>query len=470
MRKILLGIILLVCVGYAGAQADLPSAYRYIKVGNTLREAQQFSSAETYIKNGLSVVQAASGKDARYWEAVAYEYLGLLYRDQENSTESITALNKALNLYRTNGFGVSAGALGLLLGSVRETEDIYAGIDVGAKGVKLSIVSLKMGRNGEYSYKIIRKQTLNPQTSAGSDKAFSESAAAVRELVDTARGRSVSESRIFTVISSGLALALNKIDAGKVGQLQHLLAQDQAASRRPVEVITAQDEGRLVAKGVLPSRFLYNSMAVDIGSGNTKGGYYASDNRFESMSFDYGTVILTDAIKAVNTNNASYSDAAGAFFNDKLRPVIRTEMGRKPGFTNRRNVFMMGGCVWALVTYLYPQKVRESFVTFTLEDVRRLRKMATEHYDALVNPDLSSLDGDPSLKAAAEAEIKEIRDKVFNQENIIAGCLLIEGIMTEMNSSSPAKTYYFPRYGVVGWITGYVIESVEKGISVLHEN
>lgn len=49
---------------------------RYLKLGNTYREAGNYEKAEEYLKQGKTLI----GKDG-YWNATASEFLGYLYRD-----------------------------------------------------------------------------------------------------------------------------------------------------------------------------------------------------------------------------------------------------------------------------------------------------------------------------------------------------------------------------------------------------
>jgi tetratricopeptide (TPR) repeat protein len=63
------------------ADADLGTrdlGVRYLKLGNTYREARNYDLAQLYIKKGLDMVR---NRGSRYWEAAGYEYLGLIYRD-----------------------------------------------------------------------------------------------------------------------------------------------------------------------------------------------------------------------------------------------------------------------------------------------------------------------------------------------------------------------------------------------------
>jgi uncharacterized protein HemY len=61
------------------------TALRYVKLGNTLREAQQYDLSEKYLRQGLQII---TEQGDRYWEAATYENLGLLYKDQDKPAEA----------------------------------------------------------------------------------------------------------------------------------------------------------------------------------------------------------------------------------------------------------------------------------------------------------------------------------------------------------------------------------------------
>ena len=73
------------------------NALRYIKVGNTLRAAQQYDLSEKYLRQGLQIITEQGDK---YWEAAAYENLGLLFKDQDKAEDASRYFNKALVIYR----------------------------------------------------------------------------------------------------------------------------------------------------------------------------------------------------------------------------------------------------------------------------------------------------------------------------------------------------------------------------------
>jgi tetratricopeptide (TPR) repeat protein len=70
---------------------------RYLKLGDTYREARKYDMAQEYIQRGFDLVR---GRGSRYWEAVAYEYWGMVERDMGNRLNALEYLRRAETLYR----------------------------------------------------------------------------------------------------------------------------------------------------------------------------------------------------------------------------------------------------------------------------------------------------------------------------------------------------------------------------------
>jgi tetratricopeptide (TPR) repeat protein len=217
MKKTFLTLLLGVFVWFSGfAQSqDLNAALKFIKAGNTLREVKQFDQSEEYLNKALNIVR---NKD-KYWEAATYENLGFLYRDQENILEASRNFAKAIDIYHTLKMSMSEKALTQLLGGLKEGEELYAGIDIGSKGVKLSIIGVSVSPKKGLTYALKKSMSINTEPSALSATAIKETAQAVKDLIDTATVKnSVVADRLFVVMSSGLKQATDKAP-GKEAEL-----------------------------------------------------------------------------------------------------------------------------------------------------------------------------------------------------------------------------------------------------------
>ena len=145
-QALLLCFLLASTVTYA-QKIKNQATFRILKTATTLLEAQQFEAAEEYFNKGLS--NATTEKDV-YCQAFANEGLGNYYVKTEQPEKAIASYKKAIALYRSQGLKVIANVVESLLKSVQGIGDLYAGIEVGAKGIKLSIIDVMLNKERQY--------------------------------------------------------------------------------------------------------------------------------------------------------------------------------------------------------------------------------------------------------------------------------------------------------------------------------
>lgn len=104
-------VIILLIISSNLMFANLDLGVRYLKLGNTYREANEFNKAEEFLNKGKGLVSVGNDWENKYWTAVADEYYAYLYLDlskmqnDDNNKEyflnlSIEHLNKAKNEYQ----------------------------------------------------------------------------------------------------------------------------------------------------------------------------------------------------------------------------------------------------------------------------------------------------------------------------------------------------------------------------------
>lgn len=70
---------------------------RYLKLGNTYREASNFKLAKKYLSKGIIIVETAGNQ---YWTAVGYEFIGYYYRDQNDIELAVESFTEAEDIYK----------------------------------------------------------------------------------------------------------------------------------------------------------------------------------------------------------------------------------------------------------------------------------------------------------------------------------------------------------------------------------
>jgi len=462
MKKYILFIFIgLFVIGTAGAQdyyRKINNALRYIKLGNTLREAQQYDLSEKYLRQGLQIITEQGDK---YWEAATYENLGLLYKDQDKPEDAARYFNKALVLYRQLKMSLSEKALEQMLTGAEGKEQSYAGIEIGAKGVKLSILGIQLNSNGEVEYILKADSSVNPEPAALTPQSQQETADAVKKFIDIAKTRyAIAGDKIYVVISSGLKAELDKKD--KTQEFIKTVTPPGADAGFSVRSVTSAEEAELAVLGTVPPKRRYSTSLIDIGSSKTNGGYFMDASQsFDAVYFPIGTKSYVSLVKNKNPFNINeFARYAETLFRDSLSRMVRDELGRRAGLRNRSATYLGGGIVWCIATYLHPEKCNDNYVELTPEDIRRFRSMVLNNFTKTIQPDISGITNE-TLMMDARKTISRAQN-TYDQESLIAGAIWIDGLMKELNTTQPAKRFFFSKYAYVGWISGYISRAVAE--------
>ncbi len=443
---------------------DLTTAQKWIKAGNSLREAHLYQQSENYLLKGIKAVRQLQNK---YWEAVASEYIGLLYYNTEDVALANQYFNNALRLYQSQKMQLSASALKTIMNdrdiTTVNTWQLYGGIDIGSKGVKYSIIKVRR-REGHFSFVYLRDGSKNTQIIDFTPEAVQETCDAVKVFLDTITNYSggIKPENIFIAVSSGVKQEADKA-LGREDAIKLALTKAVPNYKKTIELLDVCTEGELTIKGVVPSDYLYSSSLVDIGSGNTKGGYRMKDTKAtECFSLPWGTATLSKRVSGMTVPKIQ------KFFNDSVNSRIITEIARKPGLTNRKYTFFVGGIFWAMCNYLYPGKIKEDFTEVTAQDVDRYVNAAINNYEALIKPDLSAITDITELEEANK-QVERTRT-TFTQDDIIAGAMMVKSILYEIQRSGiKEKHFLFSRYAYVGWISGYIVQKVDDDFSKMSD-
>lgn len=457
-------VILTILITHCIQAQDLAMTQRWIKVGNSLREAHQFEQGETYLLRGLKSAQILKNN---YWQGVASEYLGLLYMNTNEMVSAGQYLNAALRFYQGLRLNLSAKVVKDLMNdhniSSEQTWQYYGGIEVGSKGVKYSIIKVRR-KEGRLAFIYLKDGSRNTQIIDFSPSAIKETSEAVKAFMDSIAQYSIKvpADNIFVAVSSGVKQEADKV-AGREEQLRKALVEQIPTYGRHIEFLNACQEGDLTIKGIIPASYLYASSLMDIGSGNTKGGYRTKgENTIACVTIPWGTSTFAKKIAGKST------DFATQYFQDSIKPVLVNEIARKPGLTNRQIAYYSGGIFWAMCNYLHPENVTDDFTEFTLKDVDKFLNDATNNYDVLINPDLSRINNTEMLQEAKKQIART--QTTFNKDNIIAGALIIKGILSEMERlGSKEKSYAFARFGYVGWISGYIVTKIDNDFNTVKD-
>ena len=346
--------------------------------------------------------------------------------------------------------------------------DLYAGIEVGSKGVKLSVIEMKKNVENGNAFSIVKDTSFNTDFISFTQPTFDATAKSFAGMFQTAVTKfNIPSKRIFTVISSGVKIQSEK--ENKKDWVEKLIKEFRSKVNEPqrkVEVVDVQQEAKLSHQGIVPANRRYNTFLIDIGSGNSKGGFfpYGNDSYFYLFQLSWGTKSTANATEKMCGDDKSHENyarqlirvAAGAE-NSEIAYAVNTS----GSYPVSDHIAFSGGIAWATATLLYPELNNNPVVPVTYEDVERFHKRVTENYSSFSESYLmSKLTTGKWDKKLISSEIKRVHG-VFDQRSLMAGSALLLRVMRQFKSVNEAKQFYLIKNGQVGWVSAYVDNAVD---------
>jgi len=324
---------------------------------------------------------------------------------------------------------------------------IYGGVEVGSKGVKAQAYRIGFKGDEFYDLQEVFRESINTtiiagvkETGAFSKDGIEETAQAVKTLIEKLKEKGVPGDNIFVVTSSAISSVKNRDELAK--RVEELTGYK-------LEFLTVKDEVLYGIAGAVPPKYFYSSIFVDVGSGNTKIGYLekvGGSINVRSFELPYGTVSLTERA----SKGKDFRRELVEVLSKEVEPVLKREAQKNPAYLNRKNVFLVGGIVWAMSTLQKPEQVEEAYVRLSASDIRNFMQAIRQNPDRVLNPDLSKLK--PEVRDKAKKQIEKVKD-VFSVDNLYAGGMLLESLGRTFNFEK--RNLLFPRYG--NWLVGYVV-------------
>ncbi|CAK0741233.1 exported hypothetical protein [Gammaproteobacteria bacterium] len=337
--------------------------------------------------------------------------------------------------------------------------ELFGMIEIGSKGVKGIVIDLANADQdagcqqseeafSECLHKSVRKQFEPFNVNSVDEGSIPDAAKAAKNLLDEMTGKySVDVSRIYLVASSGIS------NRNLVPHRDRLQAAVEEALEQHVKMdfITSAQEGEFGFQGVLnlmpeKLRTLSKNQAVllDIGSGDSKGGYLDERLAFIPYSVPWGTKSFTNEVNKTR-GDENFVDVATKLRNSILRPAVHEEMDKKPGILTHNRVYLIGGIFWAVATLTQPEN-KQPFTEIRPEHFGAL-------YDLVVVPEsMTALCKDNKMQ-----EVNPDLNKVchtFDTNNLVAGLDILKTFAEEMRFSE--KDVFFIRNSLYAWPFGYL--------------
>ena len=339
----------------------------------------------------------------------------------------------------------------------------YAGIEVGSKGVKMSIIEMSGigAKNG--NFKIVKDTSVNTDFITFNQETFKNTFNGLKGLFNTALlGYRIPSDRIFTVFSSGVKVVADRENKSQwLSNMADSFRKSINEPARDMKAIDVMDEARLSHLGIVPISKRYTTFLIDIGSGNTKGGYFPSGNtkEFKLFQLTWGTKSIANA-----TDKRTEDDKSLSNYYKQMQRVLAGQADEEityavnysGAYNMSDNIAFSGGIVWATATLIYPELVDNPVVPVTYEEVYKLNQRIYSQYKSLTDSALLRLVKDKNVNPeSVKNEIGKV-NKVFDQRALLSGTGLLLKIMRQFTGVTEQKKFYLVKNGQVGWISAYV--------------
>jgi hypothetical protein len=346
---------------------------------------------------------------------------------------------------------------------------IYSGIEVGSKGVKMSIVEVGKNAKSNGAFNILKDTSINTDFISFSEPTFQATLKGLYDLYTNAiKELKIPSKRIFTVISSGVKIQAEKEQ--KISWINNLIDSFKLKVNEPnrdVEIVDVLKEAELSHLGIVPEARRYSTFLIEIGSGNTKGGFfpYGNTTYFKLFQLSWGTKSTANATEKRCTEDNSLSN-----YNRQLYKVLASAenseiiyaVNSSGSYELSDNIAISGGIAWAVATLTHPELNDNPIVPVSFEEVAQFSEILFNDYASVSATNLTNnISGNAENKEAAIKEIKRVQ-QVFDQKALMAGTGLLLKIMRQFSSVYETKQFYLVKNGQVGWISAYVDENIDK--------
>ncbi len=346
---------------------------------------------------------------------------------------------------------------------------VYAGIEVGSKGVKMSVLEIGKSAQKSGAFNILKDTSINSDFISFNPSSFQATLTAITNLYNTAtKEYNIPIESVYTVISSGVKVQAEKDD--KDFWIKNLIDSFKIKVNEPsreVSVIDVLQEAKLSHIGIVPESRRYTTFLIDIGSGNTKGGFFPNGDTkmLKLFQLSWGTKSTTNA-----TEKRCEDDKTLDNYNRQLTRVLTgAENAEIIYMVNESGAYPMsdyiafsGGIAWSVATLIYPELIGNSVVPVSYEDVVKFSERVYKNYPSISDAAILKSIRDNDLdKVTIGKEVKRV-NQVFDQKALMAGTGLLLKIMRQFEGIYEKKQFFLVKNGQVGWISAYVDQHIIK--------
>lgn len=347
---------------------------------------------------------------------------------------------------------------------------VYAGIEVGSKGVKMSVLEIEKRQDEAGNFNALKDTSINTDFISFNESSYAATLTAVTVLYKQALQQyKIPAENIFTVMSSGVKVLSEKGNNEQwVQKLRSSFREAIQEPQRSFDLVSVQDEARLSHLGIVPESKRFSTFLIDIGSGNTKGGYFPNldISTIRLFELSWGTKSIANAVeKRIETDQslANYRKQLYRVLEGSANQEIVYAVNVSGAYNMSDNIAFSGGIAWALANLIHPELENDDVVPVTYSEVEQFYNRIYENPGYYASQVLATrVDAGASEKAAL-IKLANTIHKVFDQRSLMSGTGLLLRIMRQFEGVYEQKQFYLVKNGQVGWISAYVDKQIMNG-------
>jgi hypothetical protein len=368
------------------------------------------------------------------------------------SLKAIVSLSLLLNCLNFPSIAQAKGAQTTPQTALTQPGEVYAGIEITTEWVRA--IALRVSRNEEESgLKLIYSENIRLALGRDSDgqitpQAAKEAAQTILKLLTRLRQQSQAPpERVFLIGSSGLGASRPEALVKAVSEItgKSLTFLDVETE---IQLSVAGAISRLWKVGDTQIDNRNSSVLIQINGGVTLGGY-------QLLRYPPDRADRADAAPRYDFVTMSVPHAGAD--DESFRQALRREREGKPGFVNRKRVYLTGDVPWAMAMLLYPED-QQPFVPLTTEVIEFFAGKVARAPQEVLNPNLSFI-RDRDLRQKAESELRAVKN-AFTAQQLAAGVAAVRAVASEFEWQD--KQIWFARFGHLGLLLSYVRLQAEK--------
>ena len=355
----------------------------------------------------------------------------------------------------------------------KPAEQLYGGIEIGSKGVKLVVVRLREAMLGGPPVELARPaQTANTTLVTGLKETGILNPSALQDTVRVVgnyheqlqREHELPPERIYIIASSGLFASIRDKPDQMEAHKRHLTEAIKKATGHDLLFLDEAQDLELTFRASVPLKESAEALLVDLSSGKTSACYgEGSLGRFVPLSFPFGAVPLAEeAQRRVQDRGGKLAERIDEILkeDDKLQPW-REGVQRLPGLATLKQVYLTGGPIWALATIVHPQE-RGRCVELTFAEVEAFARELEASPPSVIPEPKWTGDADEATRKQVAAAMRDVR-RAFNREQLLAGMHILLALAGDLGfKNTSEKKMVFARDGYLGPSIGYAARLKNK--------